>query len=404
MARLSFFILAVIIDLPRGVRDESEGREAQNEFLAAFDQDAQGTENPYYTEKQGWEDEANQIVKELISVHMDMRQNFRPVNNWGEVAGLSMHMMIATRMLENLKTATHVADIGSGTGALLAVFAELVPKTAVVEGLEYMTDVADASKQKMAEASVIFKKANNSDAEMVAKKISVSGIAGGELNGNLFTFNLDGGRDEEFDVINVGFAMFENEIPAALWKALAVKGKLGIPICKEKVYRPKCEALYHIYTKNSPEAVRKDDELIIQKDINFVLVRAPEKHCQAQEGGVQVECPTLVNFAPCTEFSKQNRLPEDAAVFFKLVFTENWMDNATKTSLENDWGVHMHREETVWQGGVEQDARWGLKVVYDLDCEEGYSVMTWTFFGFGELECVGESKMTATDSHSQVCH
>mmetsp|Transcript_95953 Transcript_95953/g.185064 ORF Transcript_95953/g.185064 Transcript_95953/m.185064 type:complete len:403 (+) Transcript_95953:44-1252(+) len=402
MARLSLLMLAVMIELSRGNRIES--KDEQKAVQLASDQDADPSESPYYyRQKPGWENTANDDVKRLSSVQPEMRQIFVPVKEWTEVASLSIHMMIATSMLENLKNATHVVDIGSGTGALLAVFAELVPKSAVLEGLEYMTEVADAARQKMEEASLLFKKNGNDTAETVAKKISQTGIAGGE-NGDLFNFNLKGERDGEFDVINVGFAMFENEIPAALWKALAVKGKLGIPICKEKVYRPKCEALYHIYTKNSPEAVRKDDELIIQKDINFVLVRAPEKHCQAQEGGVQVECPTLVNFAPCTEFSKQNRLPEDAAVFFKLVFTENWMDNATKTSLENDWGVHMHREETVWQGGVEQDARWGLKVVYDLDCEEGYSVMTWTFFGFGELECVGESKMTATDSHSQVCH
>jgi len=398
MARLSLFMLAVTIEISRGYRGESDNE--QEAAQLAFDQDAENAENPYYSKKPGWEDTVVDEVTKLLSVGLKMRQNFAPVKHWTEVAGLSMHMMIATTMLENLKTATHVVDIGSGTGALLAVFAELVPKSAVVEGLEYMMNVALASKKKMADACLLFKEADKEDAQMVANKTLTTGIKGGELDGNLFTFNLNGDRDGEFDVINVGFAMNENEIPGVLWKAVAVNGKLGMPICDEmSENNGKCACHYHIFTKTEENKAvfpgtksQGSEHTKIEKDINFILVRPPTKHVQVQEGYERVECPERKDklptgpSSPCHKFSEEVPLPIEGAAFFKKVLSDDWTKNVTT----KDFGYYKtaHREDTVWAGGAEHPA-WGLQVIYDLDCEQTISDLTWQFSGFGDLNDMG---------------
>jgi protein-L-isoaspartate O-methyltransferase len=389
MARLSLLILAVMIELSRGNRVES--KDEQKAVQLASDQDADPSESPYYyRQKPGWENTANDDVKRLSSVQPEMRQIFVPVKEWTEVASLSIHMMIATSMLENLKNATHVVDIGSGTGALLAVFAELVPKSAVLEGLEYMTEVADAARQKMEEASLLFKKNGNDTAETVAKKISQTGIAGGE-DGDLFNFNLKGERDGEFDVINVGFAMSENQIPGALWKALAVNGKLGMPICdgasSASSSVTKCPCHYHIFTKNSEEAefpgtkLEGSEHMRIENDIHFMVVRPPLKFTE------RVACPG--GYSGCDQFSEQVPLPKDGARFVEKVLSSSWTDQATTIQgSDTDW-IHVKS----WQEEIEVSS-WGLTVVYVLDCEEGDTVMTWTFTGLGDLQSIGTRRIS----------
>lgn len=392
---MSLVMLTLPIALSWGHRDDA--MEANEGAQLEFDQDADGAEDPLYTtEKPGWENTRTEDVQNLTSFKPSMRENFRPVKDYTEVASLSMHMMIATSMLETLKIARHVVDIGSGTGALLAVFAELVPTLAVVEGLEFATEVADASRQKMANAAKLFEENGKVDAQIVANKISETGIAGGELNGNLFTFNLDGKQDGEFDVINVGFAMNENEIPNVLWKSLAVNGKLGMPVCDTESEGLRCNAHYHIFTKTSVGAAFPGATLVsqgqaherIDHQIRFLLVRAPKTHIPMQEGYEQVECPERLGKS-CDSF-EDIHLPKDAAVFFKEVLSIEWINNVDKDTKETGgYNIQfrtIHKEKTVWEGGVEQDAAWGFKVIYDMDCEEAWSTRTWRFSGFGNLE------------------
>jgi len=397
MARLSLSMLAVINELCWGHRGESEAEQAQ----LAIDQDAESAESPYYYyEKPGWENTTTDEVKKLVSVQFKMRQNFAP-DVWNQVASKSMHMMIATTMLDNLKNAKHVVDIGSGTGALLAVFAELVPKSAVVEGLEYSMKVADAARQKMEKASLLFKNNGIADAQMVANKISKTGIAGGDLNGNLFTFNLKGERDGEFDVINVGFAMNENEIPGVLWKALAANGKLGMPICDATSNGAKCDCHYHIFTKTSMEAVfplkqlQGSEHTIIKNGIQFMLARPPPTQVQVQEGYERIECPTDLARTSCKKFSEEVPLPKDGALFVKKVLTDGWTDLARTTGggYQQEFRT-AHREERIWAGDDEHDAPWGLKVIFDMYCEQQYSELSWKFSGFGDLQSMGNYTVT----------
>lgn len=242
--------------------------------------------NYFYDLKPGWEDTGDSQVKQLFTVQKSLREMFAPVTAWTEVAGVSLHIAIVSAMLDTLKKAEHVVDLGCGTGSLMAIFIELVPQSCVVEGLEYDPGVAERAEENVHEELADFF-SWGPQANSVAQKVASAAVIRGQVQGegDAFKFNADGKQNGVYDVLNVGFSMMEEDLRKThLWNATAVGGKLGVPICDAPLATrdtpPKCKSRYHVFTKLS-----RDDELlgakmavgaahhVIDKEIRFVLIR-----------------------------------------------------------------------------------------------------------------------------------
>lgn len=220
----------------------------------------------FYEVEEVWEPFIKEHGKELrkaLSMQMQplkIRELFAPREKWTEAASAGMHLAITNSLFDHLTTTSSpVLDLGSGTGALLALFAEFTTASSV-QGIEYDAAVLDNSQSAM-EILV--------DEDDRFEKVSIT-------QGDALQFNVDGEFDNTYGVINVGVGMCG--FPNIIWNAVAVGGALGVPLCEKPCEDPdivdkfgKCDAKYHVFEKVAG-AEPSEHEQAIAKPIKVVLV------------------------------------------------------------------------------------------------------------------------------------
>mmetsp|Transcript_54710 Transcript_54710/g.159591 ORF Transcript_54710/g.159591 Transcript_54710/m.159591 type:complete len:313 (+) Transcript_54710:59-997(+) len=208
-------------------------------------------DNTFFYDVMGWETTTVSKVNKLLAVTPSLREAFVPVSDWEEVGAVSLHKAVATKMLDTLRKAKRIIDLGCGTGALLAIFAELAPR-AKLEGIEGMEQLVEAAPSRLIRAAEIFERAGKPEAGQAMRVAAVDRIA----HGDAFGFNADGSCNGLYNVVTVGFAMINEDVPIAFWNALADGGQLCVAICDEplQVAYGKYQAYIHFFTKKKGES------------------------------------------------------------------------------------------------------------------------------------------------------
>eukprot|EP00933_Yihiella_yeosuensis_P050960 TRINITY_DN4876_c1_g3_i2.p1 TRINITY_DN4876_c1_g3~~TRINITY_DN4876_c1_g3_i2.p1 ORF type:complete len:274 (+),score=33.59 TRINITY_DN4876_c1_g3_i2:50-823(+) len=204
------------------------------------------------------------IRQEVTKAHMMQsrwRKGFLPFHGrWELVSSVGMQGAIASILFPYLaETKNSVIDIGSGTGALVTLMAELSPHSNAVIGTELRSEVTDTATETIDMLLESIPKF-----ETFLTKVTFQ-------TGNALELH----DTNRYGVMNVGFAMAE--IHAGLWEALAPGGVLGAPICVSDVKRhltrdDSCQARYRVFKKEKeddpvPEPDQQIDE--IDKDLKF---------------------------------------------------------------------------------------------------------------------------------------
>lgn len=273
----------------QGVVGEEDHASPTDEAMPSHDEDPvkafmKSKDNTFFYAVRGWEETSVPEVDKLLAVTRELREAFIPVDNWDEVGAVSLHKAIATRLLGRLRSAKRVLDIGCGTGALLAVFAELAPR-AKLEGLESEGRVAKVAPTRLIMAAELFKKKGKEETERAAR-VASQGIG----HGDGFEFNGDGSAGGLYDVLSVGFAMLDKDVPVGLWHALADGGQLCVPVCDEPVQTAfgKYQAHLHFFTKRPGgafpglSAPLGPEHAVLEQPVHFELIR-PDKEAQRRE-------------------------------------------------------------------------------------------------------------------------
>lgn len=241
-------------------------------------------DNTFFWPVRGWENTTIPEVDGLLAVTPSLRDAFVPVENWDEVGAISLHKAITTQLLERLRTAKRILDLGCGTGALLAIFAEVAPQ-ATLEGLEGDRAVATAAAERLARAATYFEKAGKREAAVAAHAAARKVTCG-----DGFEFNADGALDGQYDILVVGYAMVQKDVPMGLWAALADGGVLALSLCDEplQVTYGKYLSHLHFFTKCGSSAFPglkapfSKEHRRIEQPVHFELVR-PDKEAQRRE-------------------------------------------------------------------------------------------------------------------------
>jgi len=216
------------------------------------------------------QDKAQQYmeVKQLKAVSDNMlRSTFKSSLQDGsgmDIASKDIHVAIAAEMLDNLKKKhAKVMDLGSGTGALMAIFIELVAPNCngcTVEGIEYDQKTAQWASKWM---SILHEFPGLEEAAQVGKTVHV---------GNAFAWNPQGGT---YHVINVGFAVVKDTLDGTpAWKAALAEdgGKLIVPLCTTtppELNNGRCKAKFHVFTRTQSGEIHEETW---SEDVNFVYV------------------------------------------------------------------------------------------------------------------------------------
>uniref|UniRef100_A0A7S4RTY5 CS domain-containing protein n=1 Tax=Alexandrium monilatum TaxID=311494 RepID=A0A7S4RTY5_9DINO len=258
-------------------KEETAGKIKEHGFYRSKD-------NTFFWPVRGWEDTTVPEVDGLLAATPEFRDVFVPVEDWDEVGAISLHKATATALLPALRTAARIVDVGCGTGALLALLTELAPR-ATLEGLEGAPAVAAAAAEKLVQAAAHFERADRPEAAK-ATRAAARNIE----HGDAFEFNGDGSRNGFYDIVTVGFAIVEKDLPIGIWSALAEGGMLGIPLCDEPLQSAygKYQARLHFFTKRGGaafpglKAPLGEDHKRVEQPVHFELVR-PDKESQRRE-------------------------------------------------------------------------------------------------------------------------
>ncbi|KAF1808483.1 protein-L-isoaspartate O-methyltransferas-like protein [Eremomyces bilateralis CBS 781.70] len=175
----------------------------------------------------------------------------QPIGHSATISAPHMHASAATSLLNHLKPGSHVLDIGSGSGYLTHVLAEIVKPNGQVVGVEHIQPLVDLGRENMQKSA--------EGRELLA-------------NGTVKFVKADGrlGYKElaPYDAIHVGAAA--KELHPKLIEQLKAPGRMFIPV--EEGF------LQHIYVIDKAEdgTVEKKRQYSVQ----YVPLTDPPKHGQ----------------------------------------------------------------------------------------------------------------------------
>lgn len=239
-----------------------------------------GPEGPFdaFAEIQGdWSAYVKDDVKNASTLKPKARLEYFKPGGIGDSATAGFHAAIISKLLEyGLPSAKKVMDMGSGRGALLALFAEFAPHAELIQGIELEDDSVRMSSLEKSQIAfeILVEMAENFRAQFDKQFHGISFDNVNIMEGNVMSFNSDNLQNGTYDVINVGFAV--HEVPRYLWRALKTNGAIGMPICIDKQHPSNpCEGIYSIFVKKTatdgvPEAGKAD--ATIDKSVKFVFV------------------------------------------------------------------------------------------------------------------------------------
>merc|ERR1719362_521289 len=217
--------------------------------------------------QKGQQDKAAEVNNLQYVKQQALRKTFASTQPGGtDVASRDVHVAIATEMLDNLKQATaQIMDLGCGTGALLAIFLELVAPNCdgcKVEGIEYEAGALQKAL-KWLPFSMKFPLFSQEVKDKLPK------VPLDVRQGDAFTWNTDSRQNGQYHVINVGFALTRTTFDGTKWKnALADGGKLIVPLCTtippQLDDKGRCTAKFHVFSPTSEE--------VLDVEIQFVCV------------------------------------------------------------------------------------------------------------------------------------
>lgn len=197
----------------------------------------------------------------------DNHRDYEPSKDCGQSASAGVHAFLIVQLEQALKAApadTAVADIGCGTGFLLAVFASFVQAGVDVVGIEF-------DHEAVAHANRVL---GNSTAGVEVFEQYAHTYAD-----KLHEDELAGTRRKRFSVMNVGFA--SEAIPSYLKNLLADSATAIMPICSQPLVLrdipgsqggKACKSKFHLF-ENKDGALT---ESAVGPDMHFFYVALAE--------------------------------------------------------------------------------------------------------------------------------